>query len=335
MPLPHGTVPPAAQRALPDEFMRAVRAFQESRTLLTAIELDLFTAVGRGAVVAEVAERIHADTRGTGLLLHALAALGLLEKRQERFFNGPLAAEHLCADSAHDARAALMHQSGLWNRWSHLTECVRRGAPAPRDAGSAETEAFIAAMHHNASTRAPELIRALGPDPVGRVLDLGGGSGAYSIALARAFPGCRAEVFDLDEVIPIAARNIASAGLSDRVAVRAGDLHTSDLGSGYTLVLISAVCHMNSPQQNRDLVARAVAALDRGGRLAIHDFILEPSRTAPAAAALFSLNMLVSTAAGMNYTEEEYLDWLRAAGLSGARVLPLPGPTTLILASKP
>lgn len=321
---------------LPEEFMRIVQSWREPRVILTAIELDVFTAVGDGGTAAEVARRLATDPRGTDFLLHALGALGLLEKRGGTFHNAPLAERHLRAGAPDDWRSALFHTVALWRRWSSLTECVRSGQPAPRGArDEADTVAFIAAMHQNAATRAPQLVAALDLTGVSRALDVGGGSGAYSITLARALPGLRVEILDLPDVTPLAARHAAEAGVADRVTTRVGDLRVDDLGRGYHLVLLSAVCHMLGSGENRDLVRRAAAALAPGGRLVVHDYLLEPDRTAPLAGALFALNMLVNTVAGGNYTAAEYFGWMREAGLGDLRHVRLPGPTGLAIGAKP
>jgi len=333
---PNRTEPdPETPPALPDDFNQMVQGWREGRIVLTALELDLFTAIGDGAPAATVAQRLKADPRGTDVLLHALAALGLIEKRGDSFHNGPVAARFLRAGAPHDRRGALMHTAALWRRWSSLTECVRTGQPAargPRD--DADTEAFIAAMHANASQRAPALVAALDLAGVRRALDVGGGSGGYAIALARAVPGLRVEVLDLADVVPLTARYAAEAGVSDRVTTRVGDLNADDLGAGYDLVLMSAVCHMNGPDQNADLIRRAARALAPGGRAVVHDYVLTPDRTAPPAGAIFAVNMLVNTRAGGNYSEAEYFGWMRAAGLTDVRHVRLPGVTGLIVGRK-
>jgi len=326
---------PASPAAPPDDFTQMVNDWRESRIVLTAVELDLFSAVGDGATAAEVAIRLAADPRGVGCLLHALAALGLLEKRAESFRNSPVAARFLCAGSPDDRRAALMHTAALWHRWSALTECVRTGRPAPRGPREqADTEAFIAAMHANSTQRAPALIAALDLSGVRRVLDVGGGSGGYAIALARALPEARIEVLDLADVVPLTARYVAAAGVADRVRTRVGDLNADDFGAGYDLVLISAICHMNGPTENADLIRRAARSLAPGGRVVVLDHILEPDRTAPVASAIFAVNMLVNTPAGGNYTEAEYSSWMRDAGLTNVAHLRMPGPAGLIVGTK-
>ena len=193
------------------------------------------------------------------------------------------------------------------------------------------TEAFIAAMHRNALERAPLVIDAVGTGGVRRMLDVGGGSGAYSIAFAAANPELRADILDLPTVAPIAERHIARAGLSDRVKTRAGDLRLDDYGSGYDLVFISAICHMLGPIENLAMLRKCYAAIAPGGRIVIQDFILEKDKTAPLNAAMFSLNMLVATERGSSYSEDEYAGWLREGGFGEVRRVRLPGPTGLMM----
>jgi predicted O-methyltransferase YrrM len=176
------------------------------------------------------------------------------------------------------------------------------------------TRAFIASMHQRALGNAGDLVRAIGIEGVGRMLDVGGGSGAYAIAFAKASRSLRADVFDLPSVAPLTREYIRDAGVADRVAMRTGDMRRDDLGSGYDLALLSAICHMFSPEENQDLFRRCRRALAPGGRLVIRDFIVDPDRTSPTRAVMFTLNMLVGTKAGSTYTEEEYRRWLNGAG---------------------
>ena len=233
----------AARRAreaagvLPDDLTELLRGFQESRAILTALELDLFTAVGDGADARQVAASLRSHPRATEMLLNALASLRLLVKREGVFYNSPATARYFAAGSPDNARPALLHTAHLWHRWSTLTDCVRAGTAIADDRnaeiaarGQDWTEAFIAAMHRNASERAPLVVRAVGVENVRRMLDMGGGSGAYSIAFAQANPALQAEILDLAAVEPIAQRHIHEAGVADRVKVRAGDLRSDRLG---------------------------------------------------------------------------------------------------------
>ena len=322
-----------------EQFLETVRAFQESRAILTAVELNVFTAVAAGSTAGDVAGRIGGDPRATEMLLNALVACGLLDKRGEVFSNTPFAARFLDDGSPASVRMATMHSVGLWTRWSTLTECVRAGTSIAHreigDRGEEWTEAFIAAMHRNASDRAPQVVHTIGVEGVRRVLDVGGGSGAYSIAFAQALPEIEAVVFDLPRVARIAERHIRAAGLEGRVSTRAGDFLADDLGEGFDLVYVSAICHMLDPEGNRALIGKCYGALVPGGRLVIQDFLLEADKTMPKTAALFSLNMLVGTRAGASYSVDEYAEWMREAGFAEVRRNRLAGPAGLMIGTRP
>jgi len=179
------------------------------------------------------------------------------------------------------------------------------------------------------------LIRALGLQGVGRMLDLGGGSGANAISFASASETLLAVVLDLPEVVGLTQNYIEKAGLSERITTRAGDMLVDPLGEDYDLILVSQICHMFSPEENGRVLERCFDALAPGGRLAILDFILNADRTAPRFGALFALNMLVGTPAGRSYSAEEYCAWLGQAGFTEARHIQLPGPAGLVVATRP
>jgi (2Fe-2S) ferredoxin/ubiquinone/menaquinone biosynthesis C-methylase UbiE len=319
-----------AAGVMPDELAQSIRGFQESRVILTALELDLFTAIQSGATAAQAAATAGTEARATEMLLHALASLDLVRKEGAVFRNSPVAARFLAAGSPDSARMAMLHTVGLWHRWSGLTECVRTGTAAPDERSMESTEAFIAAMHSNARQRAAQLAQAAAAG-ANRMLDVGGGSGAYAIAFAQANAKLRVEVFDQPAVLAIAKRHIREAGLEERISTRVGDLRTDEFGGGYDLVLISAICHMLGVEENRNLLARAYRALVEGGRVAIQDFLLRADKTGPRAGALFSLNMLVNTQGGASYSEEEYTGWLREAGFGEVRRVALAGPAGVLI----
>ena len=317
---------------LPDELNDMVRGFMPSRAVLTALELDIFTAIADGASVEPIARKIGADPRATEMLLNSLVSLRLIEKRDGKFFNTPVSARFFAEGSLDNARGGLIHTAHLWHRWSTLTECVLAGTSVqPRVRDGSWTKPFIAAMDRSAKERAGAVVKAIAGSGIKRMLDLGGGSGAYSIVFARAIPGLTSEILDTADVVPLAQEYIRNAGLADRVTTRVGDMLRDPLGTNYDLVLVSAICHMFSPTENRDLFLYAYNALAPRGQIVVQDFILEPEKTAPRVAALFSLNMLVGTRAGSSYSEPEYASWLRDAGFSDVRRVRLPGPSGLMI----
>jgi (2Fe-2S) ferredoxin/SAM-dependent methyltransferase len=318
---------------LPDRLDQLIRGYMPSRCLLTALELDIFSAVGEGGSAAQIGTKIHANARAVSMLLNALVALGLLSKSGDDYKNTPESARFFVQGSKDNHRNGLLHLANIWHRWSTLTDAVRRGTriPIDRDNSPEWTRDFIASMQRNAKDRAPVVVKTLGTAGVRRILDLGGGSGAYSIAFAKTSPQVQCEVLDLPEVVPLTAEYVSQAGVSAQVRLRTGDMLRDDFGSGYDIIMLNAICHMFSEEQNRDLFRRARQALAADGRLVVQDFILNPDKTGPQHAALFSLNMLVGTDAGASYSELEYACWMKAAGFSQVSLINLPGPSDLIV----
>jgi (2Fe-2S) ferredoxin/SAM-dependent methyltransferase len=318
---------------LPDRLDQMTRGYMPSRCILTALELDIFTAVGDGANAEQIGTRIDANARAAGMLLNALVALGLLSKNGDDYKNTPESARFFVQSSKDNHRNGLLHTANIWHRWSTLTGAVRSGTRVPidRDDTPEWTRNFIAGMQRHAKDRAPLVVKTLGTAGVRRILDLGGGSGAYSIAFAKAGPDVQCEILDIPEVVPLTAEYVSQAGVSAQISLRTGDMLQDDFGSGYDIIMLNAICHMFSEEQNRDIFRRARQALAPKGRLAVQDFILNPDKTGPQHAALFSLNMLVSTAAGASYSEVEYTRWMKAAGFTEVSRIDLPGPSGLIV----
>lgn len=319
---------------LPDDLNEMIRGYMPSRVVLTALELDVFSAVADGSTSAKVAGKLKTNERATETLLNALASLGLLKKIDGQFECTPVTARFFSAGSKDNAQPGLLHIANIWHGWSNLTDVVKSGT-VERGARSAEgTKDFIAAMHRNASERARLLIKSVGTDGVRRVLDLGGGSGAYSIAFAKAAPAIEAVILDVPEVVGLTKDYVERAGVASQVKIRPGDMLTSPLDGGYDLVMLNAICHMFSPAQNRALLKRAFGVLAQGGRLVVQDFILNPDKTSPRHAALFAINMLVGTNEGSSYSEPEYSEWMREAGFTEVNRVKLPGPSGLMIGRK-
>jgi (2Fe-2S) ferredoxin/SAM-dependent methyltransferase len=318
---------------LPDHLDQMIRAYWPSRCILTALELDIFTALVDGATAEQIGTKIHANARAVGMLLNALVALGLLSKSGDVYNNTPESARFFAQDSKDSHRNGLLHIANIWHRWSTLTDAVRSGTcvPTDRDRSPESTRDFIAAMQRNSKERAPRVVKALGTTGVRRILDLGGGSGAYSIAYAKASPDVHCEILDVPEVVPLTGEYVNHAGVSAQVSIRAGDMREGDFGRGYDLIMLNAICHMFSEEQNQDIFRRAHRALEPNGRLVVQDFILNPDKTTPQHAALFSLNMLVATDSGASYSELDYTLWMRAAGFIEVSRINLPGPSDLIV----
>jgi predicted O-methyltransferase YrrM len=305
---------------------QVMRGYQASCVLAAGAELDAFAVLARGDQSAgELAAQLRADRRGVRTLLDAMAALGFLEKRGERYHVPPDVAGLLIADRPGNQLAMVRHQANCLRNWAQLAAVVKRGVAATRSpsirGAEADYAAFIDAMDNIASTTAAGLVAALPRMSFSRLLDVGGASGSYTIAFLRAYPAARATLFDLPQVMPQARMRLTAAGVMERVTLVPGDFYVDALPEGADLAWISAIVHQNSREQNRALFGGVYNALAAGGTILVRDFIMEPSRVHPPGGALFAINMLVNTPAGGTFTRDELREDLAAAGFADCSVL--------------
>jgi precorrin-6B methylase 2 len=317
------------------------RNYQATAVLAAAADLDLFDALAGGALQApEVARRLKCDLRGTVILLDALTALKLLKKQGARYSVPADVKPYLLANSPKSILGMAQHQANCLRNWVQLAKVVKTGKPAERmpsvRGAGGDQESFIEAMHNISAPTAKQVIRAVQPLRFNHLLDVGGGSGTWTIAFLRASQMAKATLFDLPQVIPLARRRLAAEGLGKRVQLVAGDFLNDPLPQGTDLAWVSAIVHQNSRAQNRRLFTHVLQALSPGGRIAIRDILMEENRTAPVAGALFAVNMLVATEGGGTFPFRELREDLEAAGFADAVVLHRDqGMNSIVVARKP
>ena len=301
-----------------EDIQRIANIFRESRILLTAVELDVFTAISEERLSSkEIALRILADEKAADRLLNALTVMGLLEKSESRFSNTKTSLEYL-VKGKEKYIGNLNHAAKLWESWNDLTEVVRTGEKSrvrdQKNRSGEWLESFIAAMHYRAVEQAKVIADILDLSLVEKSLDVGGGSGAFTIGFVKKNPKIRGIVFDLPNVIPLTKRYAEEAGVQGNIDFIKGDYHSDDFGNGYDLIFISAVAHINSPEENRKLISKCYEALNTGGQIVIKDFIMNEERIEPGFGTLFAINMLVNTENGDAYTHNEIRSWLKENG---------------------
>jgi SAM-dependent methyltransferase len=302
----------------PNEIREVASSFQKSRILLSGFELDIFTNIDEsGTAGNNLASALNLDQHACERLLNALVSLGFLTKQNNLFFNTPESYAFLSKKSP-DYLGGLMHTNHLWNTWSNLTRVVRTGLSANPSEINARGEewlfSFISAMHDRAMKQAPQQIARIDLTDVRSVLDVGGGSGAFSMEFISKKPGIEAAVFDLPNVVPITKRFIDKEGFTGKIKTYAGDYTKDDLPVGFDLIFLSAIIHSNSLETNGELVKKCFHALNKNGRIIIQDWIMNNDRTKPVAGAVFAINMLVGTEGGDCFTEEEVTEILAIAG---------------------
>ena len=303
-----------------------VRSFLKSRVILSASELDLFTRLDGNFVSAkDLADMLSLNERATTRILDCLITYDLLEKKNDQYRTTEKGS-YLSSLHTNSILPMVKHMNGIWDNWSCLSEAIKKGTnPYLKPVVDAQSEedkkSFIGAMHFAAKRLSDIIAAAYDLSPFKRLLDVGGGSGAYTISFLKKNPQLNSVIFDLEGVIPIAKENIREEHFQDRVDLVAGNFYKDELPAGCDIALLSAIIHQNSPEQNFELYQKIYRVLDPGGVLLIRDHIMDASRTKPPAGALFALNMLVNTPAGDTYTFSEVKDYLEKAGFIEVKLI--------------
>jgi len=304
----------------PEDIRELANAFRASRVLLSAIELKIFTILDNHMMTSEeVAKKINANPRATDRLMNALCGMEILKKVKEKFYNSDLPAKYLI-EGKPEFMGNLYHTNNLWNSWSHLTDSIVKGTSFKGDQNKVEkenwVESFIGAMHYRGVNQGKILAMMIDFTNVKSMLDVGGGSAAFSIEIVKKNPLIKATVLDLPHVIPLTKKYVDEAGLLNNFNFIEGDYLTKNFESSYDLILLSAIVHINSYEQNKMLIKKCADSLNANGMIIINDFVMIDDRTQPYHGALFSINMLVGTECGDTYTENEMKEWLQSAGLT-------------------
>ncbi len=302
--------------------------FWSARVVLTANNYGVFDHLKSPRAAHEISKILRIDRRATEVLLDALVGLGLLKKAGSKYGNSALSTRFLVNGSPHYQGDIMRHADILWKNWSGLDDVIKTGKPhhVAHDQNS-----FIRGMHNLAGLKAGNVMREVGLRGVRSALDLGGGPGTYAVEMARK--GVSVTLFDRAETIDI-ARSVIRESRVGNIRFMKGDFLYDDIGKGYDLVFISQVLHSCSEKECVHVVERSKDALNPGGRMVIQEFYLRDDRTQPAQSALFSINMLVNTAAGRCYSPSEIKGWLSKAGFRDIKDR-MADDTVLVFGKKP
>lgn len=321
-----------------EELKETVTAFQKSRIILTACQLDIFTSIGETGQSAEaISNALNLNKKAAEKLLNALVAINLLTKSKDIYSNTHSSLIYLSKDSP-EYMEGIMHTGHLWDTWSDLTEVVKTGKnkriPEINERGEAWLEAFINSMHYRGIVQAFAQISGIDLSNVESILDVGGGSGCFSMAFLERKPTLKTTIFDLPNVIPISQKIIEKEGFKGKIDHYSGDYTVDELPTGFDLIFLSAIIHINSFAINQQLVNKCYHSLNTNGKIVIQDWIMNDAKTEPASGALFSINMLVTVDEGDCYSESEIQTWLSHAGFSSVRRVDLGKGLGQVIATK-
>ena len=330
--------------ASPAQLFAATFSFAITSVLMTAVELDIFTAMDCGADTPEkVAKETACSVRGIRILLDALAATGFLEKENGRYSLTPSSAAYLSKRSRTYAGGVALHSRMLRDNWDHLTEAVRTGTvrrtvETADDRGEffAELVGTLYGLNTPAAERVAEQLWKDGPPSPCRALDIGAGSAVWSLALARKVPHARVTVVDWPGVVEKATKLfVAQNDATDRYNYLLGDFREVDFGAlAFDASYLGHICHSEGAENTQKLFRRIARALKPGGKLVIADLLPDQERRRATVPLLFAVNMLVNTENGDVFTLGEYRDWLEAAGFGDVRAVEVPAPSPVIIATK-
>ena len=314
----------------PGELLELSGYFWRTCTLHAAVKLDLFTCLGDEQLhVDEVAARLKVAPEAVQRLLNALVAMELLAKAGEQYTNTQSSKTFLSKKSPQYLGNIIMHHHHLVESWSQLDVSVQTGKPVRQRSSFSDEEwreSFLMGMFNMAMNMAPMIIPQIDISARRHLLDLGGGPGTYAIHFCRHNPDLRATVFDLPTTRPFAEKTIKRFDLSDRIDFQAGNYLEGEIDGRYDAAWLSHILHGEGPDSCRQIIQKAVAALEAGGIIIIHEFILNNTMDGPLFPALFSLNMLLGTDAGQAYSEQQLRDMLAAAGAKEIQRIPVQTP---------
>lgn len=308
------------------EFREAMAAYRLPRIIFTALDLDLFTAIGaRACTVPALAKRLRVSPRGLEILCRNLACAGLLLKAGSLYRNSPFARKELNKKSPACRWAYLDLLRGHWGDWSQLTRSVKRGRPVDDNDDPDEPayrRRFSWAMHHRSLDVAPKIAAQINLRDAGTLLDLGGGPGTYALAFLKRNPALKATVCDRAPALAVAREIAATVPYGKRLSYLPLDFVTKAIPGRYDAIWFSNVLHIYSPEENQRLFRKMAKALAPGGRLLIQDaFLRDAHGLHPQEASLFAVTMLLFTDQGNTYSVRDTAAWLKRAGFGQVRTL--------------
>ncbi len=338
--------PRPAPELSPRPLMRILGDFANSQILDASLEYDFFTLIDKGLRSAEeIARRAGTDPRATRIVLDSLPALGLVEKRDSRYFLTPMAEVFLVqgkptyvGDFRHVALA-------LWDGMAHLKESLKTGQPLSRMDTGTELLVWeklvlgIIVIAEPAAVALCDVLRIGGERKGLKVLDIAGGSSIFGMTILSRDPTAEVTQLDWPNVNAVARKLNRERGFEGRIRFIDGEHHSARIAEAhYDLVLASNFCRFESPAGNQQLFAKAHSALKSGGIFVVNDFVPNEDRTEPTFALRFSVYTLTHTPEGECWTLSQYSEWLEKAGFGSIEThgdIPktLPG-TTLVISRK-
>lgn len=331
----------------PERFMQLGLGFMASKTLLSAIELGLFTALAQGPMdERQLTVDLGLHSRSARDFFDALVALGMLE-REDGVYRNTAETDHFLVRGKLTYLGGLLEMANerLYPFWGSLTDGLRTGLPQNEiktgGPGLFETlygdperlRLFLAAMTGLSMGASMAIAEKFPWKDYQTVVDVGGAQGGLLVQLCLAHSHLRGNNFDLPVVGPIFEEYVTSNGLGDRLGFLPGNFFDDPLPTA-DVITMGHILHDWDLEQKRMLLEKAYTALPSGGALIVFEALIDDDRRQNAFGLLMSLNMLVETPGGFDYTGRDCSEWMREAGFSSTRVEHLAGPDSMVVGIK-
>jgi 3-hydroxy-5-methyl-1-naphthoate 3-O-methyltransferase len=308
----------------PDGVLELFLSFWIARTVMAAVELEIFDVLaGDGLPEEEAAAKLGLASRPARGLFDTCVSVGLLRRSGGVLRTTAAADRYLSSSSEYSLRNYVLDERWCWGGWGRLVEALRTDAPTlEQDEDGYHTfpaDFFLDFLHGHSLAMGERLAEAVDLGDVRRIMDVGGGSGAVSIALARALPSLRAVVVDQEPVLAKTREHIARAGLSDRIDTQAVNVFADPLPDGCDAAVIANFLHDFSPERVAVVLRSAYEALPTDGRLVVIEIAPEDDRSGPPLPSVFTVTMIVNTEGGLAYTRAELKAMIEAEGFAVVR----------------
>lgn len=331
----------------PENILKTGMAFWPAKTLLSAVELDVFTQLAQGSLSrGTLAEKIGLHSRAVRDFLDALVALGFLKREGDRYSNTPETDLFLDRNKPSYIGGILeMANRRLYPIWSNLTEALQTGKPQNEIktgeadlfeklyADPAGLQEFLTAMTGVSRAANMTIARTFPWRDYHTFVDIGTAQGDLVVQIALANPHLRGMGYDRPEVGPIFEQYAQAAGVADRVSFVSGNFFEDDLPN-VDVVLMGHILHDWDLPTKKMLIAKAFDALPPGGAFVVYESIIDDDRSQNAFGLMMSLNMLIETPGGFDFTGADCMGWMKEAGFSRARVEPLVGADSMVIGIK-
>jgi ubiquinone/menaquinone biosynthesis C-methylase UbiE len=336
---------PKKGQVTPERLMQFGFAYAPPLIIGAAVSNKVFDSLASGTkTVAQLSKETGAPARGLRAIMNALVGLELLKKdRHQKYSLMPESEAFLLSNKTGTlAGFFAMVSTHLLPDWLHLSEAVKTGAPPIALNQEATGPEFFSVLVENiipmsypaAVTLGQSLGLAKKRGPV-RVLDIAAGSGIWGVALAQQSPRVHVTAQDWPAMIPITKRITRKFGVADRFSYVEGDVLQADFGNDYDVATLGHILHTEGEERSRKLLKKTFKALKSGGVIGIGEWLVNDQRTEPLPSLIFAVNMFIHSERGDTFSFNEIKSWLEEARFKRVRKLEAPGPSPLILATKP